>query len=71
MTPAAAHTGGTGFPPAQGHAAPPEADPDADIQVAFGDDAAGAVGSAAGPESEDPAAAGDADGEPATPRREQ
>jgi hypothetical protein len=48
MTPAtAASTGGNGFPPAQGRPAMSDTPPPADTQASFGDDAAGAVGSAA------------------------
>lgn len=74
MTPAdAAHADGTGYPPAQGATAPSKAAPPADIEVAFGDDAAGAVGAVGSAEPLESAAAteiGDGDHEPTSPDSE-
>jgi hypothetical protein len=68
MTPAdAAHADGTGYPPAQGATTPSKAAPPADIEVAFGDDAAGAVGSAEPLESAAATEIGDGDHEPLRP----
>lgn len=72
MTPAdAAHADGTGYPPAQDATAPSKAAPPADIEVAFGDDAAGAVGSAEPLESAAATEIGDGDHEPTSPDSEQ
>ncbi len=68
MNPAdAANADGAGYPPAQGATAPSKSAPPADIEVAFGDDAAGAVGSAEPLESATAAVVGDGDHEPTSP----
>ncbi len=71
LTPAdAAHADGTEYPPAQGATTPSKAAPPADIEVAFGDDAAGAVGSAEPLESAAATEIGDGDHEPTSPDSE-